>query len=121
MEAFERAAEAGTKVYDVKTHMYAKFERRRRHDIRRSSGLDDPWSCGGCMCDLAFVVRWHTRVSEGDYTMVYLFVLQIGRFFAFRFASSSFPHSVYLAAPRALLRLDVFGSSGEFSVYASRA
>jgi hypothetical protein len=48
VEAFERAAEADSKVYDVKTHVCAKFERHRRHDIRRSSGLDDPWSCGGC-------------------------------------------------------------------------
>ena len=49
VERFERATEAGTKVYDVKTHVRAKFERHRRP---RSGGLDDPWSCGGCMCDL---------------------------------------------------------------------
>jgi hypothetical protein len=48
VEAFERATEADSKVYDVKTHVCAKFERHRRHDIRPSSGLDDPWSCGGC-------------------------------------------------------------------------
>ena len=36
IERFERATEAGTKVYDVKTHVHAKFERHRRP---RSGGL----------------------------------------------------------------------------------
>jgi hypothetical protein len=60
VECFERATEAGTKVYDVKTHMCAKFERRRRHDIRRSSGLDDPCIVG----DVCVIWRchWHTRL-----------------------------------------------------------